>query len=626
MKKRIKRWLTFSLAFMLILGSMNYSPLTANATAVKQPEIVDSVTGNDSGGVPVTEGGVSDTDTVSGNLGSLLGKVQMLSMTKNVGNTGETTRYYTFSDVTGSGGYGYTEEISAAGALTISYTGQYQERQYQLPAGVDGKTITSMTFKLSDASEGSISGIALKVLADGNQAVVEYGKDTITVSGDLSQAAEITFALMNNASEAAKYTFDYFSITAVQTGGLENPPEAATGETTRYYTFSDVTGSGGYGYTEEISAAGALTISYTGQYQERQYQLPAGVDGKTITSMTFKLSDASEGSISGIALKVLADGNQAVVEYGKDTITVSGDLSQAAEITFALMNNASEAAKYTFDYFSITAVQTGGLENPPEAEEPTETYTITVNASALSHDWSATGITNALGTDNRLKIHFGAQNSDSRYDLPVTIDLADIEKVTFHVCDQEGRHNISLSMDGTKVGDPISNQLGTSFVMIPTATSGSVNEVVFQAAGWDYTASNTLTVESVVFTMKKTADQTDQVYGEAPVTEEIDPTENITPEADEDDKRFTYKEGGLTYASSSDGMTYTAQDVEKVAITFNGSWNEIRFHLPEEIDLAKCEAVTWAVSEQTVPLSFKLYDTDGQEITDLTQYSKNEKK
>lgn len=37
----IKRWFTFSLAFMLILGTINYSPLKANATTAT------TISGND---------------------------------------------------------------------------------------------------------------------------------------------------------------------------------------------------------------------------------------------------------------------------------------------------------------------------------------------------------------------------------------------------------------------------------------------------------------------------------------------------------------------------------------------------------------------------------------------------
>ena len=420
----------------------------------------------------------------------------------------------------------------------------------------------------------------------------------------------MTFGLMNNGSGAEAFVIDYIEITAVQTGGLENPPEAAEEEAvTRYYTFNDVTKSGGYGHTASVSEAGVLDITFNGQYQEIQYSLPEGVDGKTIKEISFKISD---GDVGNLAIKVLVDGQQKQVAYGHDSITVTEDLSEAETITFALMDKEDVEASFVIDYFSITAVQTGGLENPPEAEEPAETYTITVNASALKHDWSQTGITQALGTDNRLKIDFGVENNDSRYDLTdgegaLSLDLANVEKVTFNVCDQDGRHNISLSKDGTKVGDPISNQKGTSFVMVPTAKTGTINEVVFQAAGWDYSSSNTLTIESVVFTMKKTADDQENVsYGVAPTEIEVDPTENITPEAKTDlDKRFTHKEGGLI---PQDASRCTPQEVEKVALSFSGAWDTITFDLPEVIDLAKCKSVTFAISEQTFPLALKLFD------------------
>ena len=763
MKKQVKKWLTLIMAFALILGSVRYSPLSASATEVSDPEYVDTASGGDSGESGTTDGeGVTENiDTVSGDIVFGPQKVQMLSMARNAraasttryytfnditktggyGNTASvtsegaleisyngqyqeiqygslpagvdgktlesitfkvsggdvsglaikvfvdgqagtdviygsdtisitqdlssattvgfalmnnasaaadyvidyfsitaeqtggseqpptasTTRYYTFNDITKTGGYGNTANVTSAGALEISYNGQYQEIQYgSLPAGVDGKTLESITFKVSG---GDVSGLAIKVFVDGQAGTdVIYGSDTISITQDLSSATTVGFALMNNASAAADYVIDYFSITAEQTGGSEQPPTAVA--TTRYYTFNDITKTGGYGNTANVTSAGALEISYTGQYSEIQYgSLPAGVDGKTLEKITFKVSG---GDASNLAIKVLKDGSQAQVEYGKETITITADtlsdLATASAIGFALMNNASVAADYVIDYFSITAVQTGGLENPPEDIEPVETYTITIYPSSLTKDWG-NAASDELAADNRWHISFGGQNNEVRLNLPVTINMAECESITFNVKDQVEPLNFAISSGGTKKGNYYYNTGNTSYVLTADkmnenpAYSGDVDAVNLQQG----TANDTsVTLDSIVFTMKKTADQQDAVYGDEPTDEPIDLTVNVTPEATSDsDRRFTIKDGGLVAQASAD-VTCTPKETEKVELSFIGTgYQEIQFTLPEVIDLAYARSVTFAVSDQTVPLCFKLYDIDGNEISSVTAYKQN---
>ena len=100
----------------------------------------------------------------------------------------------------------------------------------------------------------------------------------------------------------------------------------------------------------------------------------------------------------------------------------------------------------------------------------------------------------------------------------------------------------------------------------------------------------------------------------------VDLAVNTTPETTSDyDRRFTVKDGGLTVLSA-DGVTYTPQDVEKIYLEFSDQWKEIKFALPEVIDLTYGKAVTFAVSSQSVPMSFKLYDTEGNEVK--AEYSK----
>ena len=344
MKKQVKKWLTLIMAFALILGSVRYNPLSASATEVSDPEIVDTASGGDSGeSDTMEEGSVSgDMDTVSGDIVSGPLKAQVFGMLRNA-RAAVTTRYYTFNDITRTGGYGNTANVTSAGVLEISYDGQYQEIQYSLPAEVDGKTLEKITFKVSG---GDVSNLAIKVLKDGVQAQVEYGKDTITVTADLSTASTIGFALMNNASTAADYVIDYFSITAEQTGGLENPPVDlavnTTPETTsdydRRFTVKDggltVLSADGVTYTPQDVEK--IYLEFSDQWKEIKFALPEVIDltyGKAVTfavssqsvPMSFKLYDT--------------EGNEVKAEYSKTgncTMDIGGKTDKIASVAIML--------------------------------------------------------------------------------------------------------------------------------------------------------------------------------------------------------------------------------------------------------------------------------------------------
>ncbi|MDE5951631.1 MAG: hypothetical protein K2H12_08645, partial [Acetatifactor sp.] len=264
---------------------------------------------------------------------------------------------------------------------------------------------------------------------------------------------------MNNASDAASYVIDYFSITAEQTGGLEEPPTAAT---TRYYTFDDITKTGGYGNTANVTSAGALEIAYTGQYQEIQYaSLPEGVDEKTLEKITIKVSG---GDVSGLAIKVLVDGQQSEVVYGTDTITVTKDLSTATTVGFALMNNASNAASYVIDYFSITAEQAGGLKTPPVSVDLTVNTTpettsefdkrYTIKDGGLVAQSSDTVTCNATDIEKvELKFTGGAW-SEIKFKLPEELVAANIKEAVFAISDE------SVTGLAFKLYDATGNQVG----------------------------------------------------------------------------------------------------------------------------------------------------------------------
>lgn len=530
---------------------------------------------------------------------------------------------YTFKELGEPSGYGYSGAddntppvLDGSGAVTIEFKQNYQEIRYKIPEKV-ADNIRKVTLNNSVAGKDDLY---LKLLNASE--TTEADAPVLSVSSKVTGYTQL--AIMQNGSNLThtlnSVTFlvredesiDPTGNTTPSGDGVDDISLPATAENMR--NCYNNPGASAVG----PDANGSYQLAMDGAWQQCVFELKEPIDLSNCKKVTFAIPSKT-GDVM-FKMYESMDGewwNNAVADGNGTSFTVTSDKT----IQYIAVSSKGNAASCTFDGVMF------------EMEEPTETYTITVYASALKHDWSDTGITNTLGTDNRLKIDFGVQNRDSRYDLTngsgeaLSIDLANVEKVTFNVCNQEGRHNISLNKDGTKVGDSIQNQIGSAFTMVPTAKTGTINEVVFQAAGWDYGPGNTLTIESVVFTMKKTADDQENIsYGVAPTEIEVDPTENITPEVKTDlDKRFTHKDGGLT---PQDPTRCTSQEVEKVALSFSGAWDTIRFDLPEVIDLAKCKSVTFAISEQTAPFTLKLFDENGEEIGadgTVTQYDANKK-
>lgn len=623
--KLVKKWLTFITAIALIAGSVNYGSLFVNATAEDAAEYAEagedaSVSGGDaviadmavSGGDAnygsgAAENTVDGSSTVGDALTAVTDDVLLYSSASYAlaANSTATSRYYTFKDVTRTGGYGETHNVSAAGALDITFEGRFQEIQYNLPAGVDGKTLNKITFMIA---EGNVEDLAIKILKNGVQAQVEYGKQYISITADLSDATSMGFALMDNKEGEASFVIDYFIIEAVQTGGSVTPPEPSAA-TTKYYTFNDVTRTGGYGETHTVSAAGALDITFNGKYQEIQYALPDGVDAGTLEKITFKVSG---GDVSKLAIKILKNGTQAQdPAYGKDSISVSADLSDATSIGFALMNTAEGEASFAIEYFSITAEQTGGVDNPPAQADPTGNITpakgsgadkrFTYKTGELAYVWMSESSTYESKETDKVKLSFSGRYDQIKLAFPEIINLKDCQEVTFAVSEQTGTLAFKLldenGVDIANNGDySWYGKTGATLYKFSLESRTEEKGLKYLVIMSDGSGTSECTFDGVLFKMSDT--------GEGP-------TENTTPAAtSEFDKRYTVTAGGLT-ALDSDVVTCTPRDVEKAALTFSGAWAQINFELPEPIDLAYAKTVTFAISDQTVPLTFKLFNEKG---------------
>lgn len=359
-------------------------------------------------------------------------------------------------------------------------------------------------------------------------------------------------------------------------------------------------------------ANGSWQLNMSGSWQQCVFQLTQPIDLSNCTKVTFAIPSKTGDLV--FKLYENMDGNwweNAVAEGSTADFSVTSDKT----IQYIAVSSKGSAASCTFDGVLF------------EISEPVEKYTITVYPSGLTKDWGSVA-SDELAADKRWHINFAGKNSEVRLNLPVSINMDDCESITFNVKDQVGPLNFAISLAGTKKGNWYWNSGKSSYIVNKEgmnekpAYTGDFDAVNIQLN--DATADASVILDSIVFTMKKTADQQDAVYGDEPTDEPIDLTVNVTPEATSDsDRRFTIKDGGLVAQASAD-VTCTPKETEKVELSFIGTgYQEIQFTLPEVIDLAYARSVTFAVSDQTVPLCFKLYDIDGNEISSVTAYKQN---
>lgn len=73
----------------------------------------------------------------------------------------------------------------------------------------------------------------------------------------------------------------------------------------------------------------------------------------------------------------------------------------------------------------------------------------------------------------------------------------------------------------------------------------------------------------------------------------------------------TYNFNTMTYQSAW-GVTYTVNN-GSATFNFSGQYREIKFNLPETLDMSKCTSVTFNASSPNGQTAFKLYDTAGSQ-------------
>ncbi|MCD8005458.1 MAG: hypothetical protein LUF29_00570 [Oscillospiraceae bacterium] len=231
------------------------------------------------------------------------------------------------------------------------------------------------------------------------------------------------------------------------------------------YTFKNIVLSG-YGHNGVVdSSTGAVTLTYSGQYQELQFTLPDGVDANSLTAISF---DIESGTVADLDIKIIADGTTVQNTYGSATATLSSStietVSSASAVKIGVMYNGTGTdVEYVINSFTVTT------------STEIVTYTETVVATQTS-----------TGT---LSILSGADFTDTELYLYVNYTLDDTSYSGWGagaLCDTSWHSAVSVTVNTTGVFAISLVDLAAAFSSYTYEDSGSGETVTVT----DYDVSN----------------------------------------------------------------------------------------------------------------------------------------
>lgn len=243
---------------------------------------------------------------------------------------------------TGMGGYGHSKEVKEDGSVAVSFEGQYQEIQLNLPSEVSLAVYEKLVISMATQDTSDSSAVVLKLVAAG-AAADEYGNPTpfkevygvvqcpggdITV--DLSEFGDkkltrVTVMANNGACKAEIYRIALIPKEGADIQEEDNTPAAPAvlPENYKVIKFSEMTGApeGDWGNTREPAGFhDGVKITYAQQYAASKLTLPEAVEAGKFEKMIVTMSSA----VNGIMFVLFDEDNtELAVWYGKRATSTS---------------------------------------------------------------------------------------------------------------------------------------------------------------------------------------------------------------------------------------------------------------------------------------------------------------
>lgn len=427
MRKNFRRRLALLMAGILMLGSIQLTGITAQASQNEG----NVITNTDN----AAQGTVTDGNNV--NLQDVLPMTK--ERTTQAGTSYEVT--YRLSDL--SLGRNYNVDISQSESKDVRfhYRQQYGQANYAIPTEV----LEAGLIKCAcDITSGRLTEFALKLLdADQNEVSAEYGQNEISVGNSSSDSLGY-IGFMGTFNGESDY--DIGSVTFTVSEYVPQPPDSGDSSGTKTeltYTAEELGAYGRWNNTPVTLTDGKLIITFVEKFSEYCLDLPKALDMADCESITIRTADQS----GSLGFKIYDSAKTALKVYygnsGQNEYTFTPDFSGNASC-IGVMADGDGVYPFTAQMVSITFQM-----KKISGDEPSSGNAYPAESLKAYERWSNTPV--AL-TDGKLILSYSKQWEEYCLDLPKALDLSACENITIKTADQ----NATLAF---KVYDGAKNEL-----------------------------------------------------------------------------------------------------------------------------------------------------------------------
>ncbi len=377
-------------------------------------------------------------------------------------------------------------------------------------------------------------------------------------------------------------------------------------ETEVTYRLSDLT-LGEYDKVD-ITSNGSKEIKYhfTEQYGQVNYAIPQEVKEAGLIKFTCNINS---GEVSNLSLKFLDENqNELGASFGQASISVgegseNGQDYSADELGYiGLMSNLeTENGPFDIAVGSITFVVSNPVDNPPVYDdEEDDSIPAIPNLSVYVGDENNFYAAEELGaygrwnndpvelTDGKLVLNFTKAYEEFCLNLPKGLDMSNCEGITIKTADQNG----SLAF---KVYDSAKKELKVYY------NNSGKNE---------YTFTPDFSGEAVCIGVMSDSDAdtypfTSQIVSLSFVMKDVPPDDTPSGEY------YAAEELGAYGRWNNDPVELTDG---KLVLNFTKAYEEFCLNLPKGLDMSNCEGITIKTADQNGSLAFKVYDSAKKEL------------
>ena len=378
-------------------------------------------------------------------------------------------------------------------------------------------------------------------------------------------------------------------------------------ETEVTYRLSDLT-LGEYDKVD-ITSNGSKEIKYhfTEQYGQVNYAIPQEVKEAGLIKFTCNINS---GEVSNLSLKFLDENqNELGASFGQASISVgegseNGQDYSADELGYiGLMSNLeTENGPFDIAVGSITFVVSNPVDNPPVYDdEEDDSIPAIPNLSVYVGDENNFYAAEELGaygrwnntpvelTDGKLVLNFTKAYEEFCLNLPKGLDMSNCEGITIKTADQNGSLAFKVYDSAKKELKVYYNNSGKNeYTFTPDFSGEAVCIGVMSDSDAD-TYPFTSQIVSFSFAMK-----------------------DVPPDEGDDEGYFYLAEKLRAYERWSNAPVELTDG--KLILTYNKQWEEYCLDLPKTLDMSNCEKITIKTADQNATLGIKVYDGAKKEL------------